>query len=71
MTLMTAQAGYAGPVDDHCDVDARRRLDLFLGRENHDNRIDNGGLLDLEVPADLRLRYPTAKTPSPRVQHHR
>ena len=70
-TLMTAQGGYADPVDDHCDVDARRLLDLFLGRENHDNRIDNGGLLDLEVLADLRLRYPTAKTPSPRVHHHR
>ena len=35
----------------------QRRLDLFLGRENYDNRIDNGGLLDLEVLADLRLRY--------------
>ena len=36
---------------------AQRRFDLFLGRENYDNRIDNGGLLDLEVLADLRLRY--------------
>jgi hypothetical protein len=35
----------------------QRRLDLFLGSENYDNRIDNGGLFDLEVLADLRLRY--------------
>jgi len=38
-------------------VAAQHRLDLFLGRENYDNRIDNGGLLDLEVLADLRVRY--------------
>ena len=36
---------------------AQRRLDLFLGRENYDNRINDDGLVDLEVLADLRLRY--------------
>jgi hypothetical protein len=55
--LMTAQGFYTGDVDDRWDSAAQRRLDLFLGRENYDNRIDNGGLLDLEVLADLRLRY--------------
>ena len=30
-------------------------------RENYDNRIDNGDLLDLEVLADLRLRYPASE----------
>ncbi len=30
---------------------------FFLGSENYDNRIDNGGMFDLEVLADLRLRY--------------
>ena len=54
---MTTQDGYCGPIDGHWDLDAQRRLDLFLGRENYDNRIDNGGLLDLEVLADLRRRY--------------
>lgn len=39
------------------DPAIQRRLDLFLGSENYDNRIDNGGLFDLEVLADLRLRY--------------
>jgi hypothetical protein len=34
-----------------------RRLDLFLGSENYDNRIDNGGMFDLEVLADLHRRY--------------
>jgi uncharacterized Ntn-hydrolase superfamily protein len=56
-TLMSAQGFYTGAVDDRWDSAAKRRLDLFLGRENYDNRIDNGGLLDLEVLADLRLRY--------------
>jgi uncharacterized Ntn-hydrolase superfamily protein len=56
-TLMSAQGFYTGEVDDRWDPAAQRRLDLFLGRENYDNRIDNGGLLDLEVLADLRLRY--------------
>ena len=44
-------------MDDTWDSAAQRRWDLFLGSENYDNRIDNGGLLDLEVLADLRLRY--------------
>ena len=34
-----------------------RRWELFLGSENYDNRINNGGMLDLEVLADLRRRY--------------
>jgi len=60
--LMTAQGFYTGDVDDRWDAASQRRLDLFLGRENYDNRIDNGGLLDLEVLADLRLRYPEPDT---------
>ena len=56
-TLMAAQGFYTGEVDHRWDVAAQHRLDLFLGRENYDNRIDNGGLFDLEVLADLRLRY--------------
>jgi uncharacterized Ntn-hydrolase superfamily protein len=70
-TLMTAQGGYAGPIDDKWDLDAQRCLDLFLGRENYDNRIDNGGLLDLEVLADLRLRYAAPKESAPKVEHRR
>jgi hypothetical protein len=31
-------------------------VDLFLGRENYDGRIDNGGLFGLKVLAILRLR---------------
>ena len=56
-TLMALKVVYSGPIDGHWDLAAQRRLDLFLGRENYDNRIDNGGLLDLEVLADLRHRY--------------
>jgi hypothetical protein len=37
---------------------AQRRLELFLGSENYDNRINDAGLFDLEVLADLRRRYP-------------
>jgi uncharacterized Ntn-hydrolase superfamily protein len=55
--LMAAQGFYSGEVDHRWDAAVQRRLDLFLGRENYDNRIDNGGLIDLEVLADLRLRY--------------
>ena len=63
-TLMAAAGSYAGVVDDDgWDSSAQRQLDLFLGRENYDNRIDNGGLLDLEVLADLRQRYPTSGSP--------
>ena len=57
-TLMAARGFYTGEVDDRWDSASQRRLDLFLGHENYDNRIDNGGLLDLEVLQDLRLRYP-------------
>jgi uncharacterized Ntn-hydrolase superfamily protein len=56
-TLMAAQGFYRGRLDDSWDPAIQRRLDLFLGSENYDNRIDNGGLFDLEVLADLRLRY--------------
>jgi uncharacterized Ntn-hydrolase superfamily protein len=60
-TLMAGQGGYGGPIDGHWDVDAQRHLDLFFGRENYDNRINNGGLLDMEVLTDLRLRYPASE----------
>ena len=56
--LMTTGGFYEGVVDDTWDPPAQRRLELFLGSENYDNRIDNAGLLDLEVLVDLRLRYP-------------
>ena len=36
---------------------------LFLGSENYDNRIENGGLFDLEVLADLRRRYGRTEKP--------
>ena len=55
--LMAARGFYKGELDDSWDPAIQRRLDLFLGSENYDNRIDNGGLFDLEVLADLRLRY--------------
>jgi uncharacterized Ntn-hydrolase superfamily protein len=55
--LMTERGFYTGGMDGTWDSTAQRRWELFLGSENYDNRIDNGGLLDLEVLADLRLRY--------------
>jgi uncharacterized Ntn-hydrolase superfamily protein len=55
--LMAVQGFYHGNLDDSWDPTVQRHLDLFLGSENYDNRIDNGGLFDLEVLADLRLRY--------------
>ena len=55
--LMAAQGFYKGKLDDSWDAVTQRRLDLFLGSENYDNRIDNGGMFDLEVLADLRRRY--------------
>ena len=55
--LMAAQGFYKGKLDDSWDPATQRRLDLFLGSENYDNRIDNGGMFDLEVLADLRRRY--------------
>jgi uncharacterized Ntn-hydrolase superfamily protein len=57
--LMAGQGFYQGSVDDSWDASVQRRLELFLGSENYDNRIDNGGLFDVEVLADLRRRYPT------------
>jgi uncharacterized Ntn-hydrolase superfamily protein len=56
--LMASRGAYQGVVDDTWDAPAQRRLELFLGSENYDNRIDNGGLVDLDVLADLRRRYP-------------
>ena len=56
-TLMTARGFFHGEPDGRWDAATQRRFDLFLGSENYDNRIDNGGLLDLEVLVDLRLRY--------------
>ena len=54
---MAARGFYTGESDDTWDSAAQRQLELFLGSENYDNRIDNGGLFDLEVLADLRRRY--------------
>jgi len=48
---------YREDPDRNWGPEAQSRLDLFLGSENYDNRIDNGGLFDLEVLADLRRRY--------------
>ena len=61
--LMTRRGFYSGELDDHWDEGAQRRLELFLGSENYDNRIHNGGLFDLEVLADLRRRYGRDETP--------
>ena len=55
--LMSRRGFYSGELDDRWDGGIQRRLDLFLGSENYDNRIENGGLFDLEVLADLRRRY--------------
>ncbi|QJY45866.1 DUF1028 domain-containing protein [Pseudonocardia broussonetiae] len=56
-TLMAGRGFYTGVLDDSWKPAARRRFALFLGSENYDNRINGGELLDLEVLADLRLRY--------------
>jgi uncharacterized Ntn-hydrolase superfamily protein len=56
-SLMAARGFYGGEPDGSWDSAAQRRLELFLGSENYDNRIDNAGLLDTEVLADLRRRY--------------
>src|SRR3954449_10273075 len=55
--LMAIQGFYEGQPDGTWDAGARRRWELFLGSENYDNRINGGELLDLDVLADLRLRY--------------
>ena len=55
--FMARQGFLIGELDDRWDGEVNRRLELFLGSENYDNRIDNGGLFDLEVLADLRRRY--------------
>ena len=56
-SLMATHGYYQGELDESWDASTQRQLELFLGSENYDNRIDNGGLFDLEVLADLRLRY--------------
>jgi uncharacterized Ntn-hydrolase superfamily protein len=55
--IMAAHGFYQGEPDDNWDSAARRRWELFLGSENYDNRINDGGMLDLEVLADLRRKY--------------
>jgi len=55
--LMTARGFYDGHIDESWESAAQRRFELFLGSENYDNRIDTDGRIDLEVLADLRLRY--------------
>ena len=55
--LMTPRGFYSGEIDGRWDGATQRRLELFLGSENYDNRIDNSGLFDLEVLTDLRRRY--------------
>jgi uncharacterized Ntn-hydrolase superfamily protein len=55
--FMAAIGFYEGEPDDNWDSAAQRRWELFLGSENYDNRINNGGMLDLEVLADLRRKY--------------
>jgi len=55
--LMTRRGFYSGGLDDRWDSEVQRRLELFLGSENYDNRTENGGLFDVEVLADLRRRY--------------
>ncbi|GAA4697386.1 DUF1028 domain-containing protein [Pseudonocardia yuanmonensis] len=63
-TLMAGRGFYTGVLDDSWEAAARRRFELFLGSENYDNRINGGELLDLEVLADLRLRYRHPESPS-------
>ena len=61
--MMTRRGFYSGELDDRWDDAIQRRLELFLGSENYDNRIENGGLFDLEVLADLRRRYGRTEKP--------
>jgi uncharacterized Ntn-hydrolase superfamily protein len=56
-TLMAARGFYRATPDGSWDPEAQARLERFLGSENYDNRIDNDGMFDLEVLADLRRRY--------------
>lgn len=55
--LMTGRGFYSGEINERWDSEVQRRLELFLGSENYDNRIDNHGLFDLEVLSDLRCRF--------------
>uniref|UniRef100_UPI001C68FEF3 hypothetical protein n=1 Tax=Pseudonocardia pini TaxID=2758030 RepID=UPI001C68FEF3 len=61
LTALMAAAGFPAPADDGWGPAVQRRFALFLGRENYDNRIHDGRVLDLEVLADLRLRYGTTR----------
>jgi uncharacterized Ntn-hydrolase superfamily protein len=64
--FMGMRGFFDGLPDGSWDAAAQRRLELFLGSENYDNRIDNGGLFDLEVLEDLRRRYGGHDLPGPR-----
>jgi uncharacterized Ntn-hydrolase superfamily protein len=55
--LMKRRGFYSGELDDRWGAGTQRQLELFLGSENYDNRIENGGMFDLEVLTDLRRRY--------------
>jgi uncharacterized Ntn-hydrolase superfamily protein len=59
--LMAGRGFYSGEINERWDSEVQRRLELFLGSENYDNRIDNQGLFDLEVLSDLRGRYGTTE----------
>jgi len=69
--LMAASGFYRGEVDGRWEPAAQQRFELFLGSENYDNRIDRTGLLDLEVLADLRLRYGHLGDDGPAGDHSR
>ena len=56
-TLMAARGFYRGTPDGNWGAEVQGRLELFLGSENYDNRINGDGMFDLEVLADLRRRY--------------
>jgi hypothetical protein len=58
---MAGRGFYSGEINERWDSEVQRRLELFLGSENYDNRIDNQGLFDLEVLSDLRGRYGTTE----------
>jgi len=65
--LMAARGFYHGKLDDSWDTVAQARWERFLGSENYDNRIDNDGMVDLEVLTDLRNRYGRSTGPPPRA----
>ena len=59
--LMARRGFYSGELDDRWDGEIQRRLELFLGSENYDNRIDNGGL----------VRSGSARGPAPPIRSDR